>query len=161
MVSKGDYPRWLKDSEGWTADDDWEPDEYLQWFQRLSDAKKNLKNLYVEVDTQAIQLLKELCESFKSELPADVNLSGKVGHLIARFGVAYNFYNRISFEDLPESKAVGRVQKYLPRLRIGMHTKDIARMLQAAADKVLCCPSCRLDRDDADKAALGAFQQGC
>lgn len=139
MVSKESYPRWLDNTDAWTADDDWEPDEYLEWVKRLSDAKKDLKNTYLEVDTQAINLVKTLCESLKSDMPPVTygkHNFDSTAKIIVRFGAAYNFYNRITFEDLPDSKAVARVKKYLPRIKIGMHTNDIARMLQAAADKV-------------------------
>lgn len=135
MASRGSYPKFTKNVEKWTADDDWEPDEYIQWFQRLSNAKKTLKNTYLECDNKAVELVKELYGSLEAE-GADKYFNENCAKLVVRYGVAYNFYNRMSFEDIPDSKAVYRVQKYLASFRKGMHWRDIARMLQAAADKV-------------------------
>jgi hypothetical protein len=135
MASRGSYPKFTQNVEAWTADDDWEPDEYIQWFQRLSDAKKTLKNLYLEVDNKAVDLVNELYSSLEAE-GSNKFYNESCARFVVRYGAAYNFYNRMSFEDIPDSKAIFRVQKYLPRFRKGMHPRDIARMLQAAADEV-------------------------
>lgn len=134
MVSKGSYPRWLKDVDTWTPEDDWEADEYLQWMQRLADAKKNLKQEFENVDTKVEEVVFEACKSVFPELPEYEYKMHPRG--IARYIIAYNFYARAYFENTPDNQVVMRVKKYLAKRRMGMNVKDIARMLQAAADKV-------------------------
>ncbi|KAJ5982616.1 hypothetical protein N7451_012716 [Penicillium sp. IBT 35674x] len=137
MDTKENYPRWLQNAEAWVSEDDWEPDEYLEWCQRLADAKRNLKDTYMEVDNEAREMLRELCESIKPELPKGGTFdSERCGRAIARFGMAYHFYTRASFEDLKDNQLVARVKKYLLRHKTGMNPIHVARMLQAAADKV-------------------------
>ena len=44
------YDRWLKDSEPWLQEDDWNSTEYFKWVKRLAQAKANLDDKYIEVD---------------------------------------------------------------------------------------------------------------
>ncbi|KAJ4005505.1 hypothetical protein NW752_002338 [Fusarium irregulare] len=50
--------------------------------------------------------------------------------------IAYHFFDRATFEEIPEKSLVRRVQVHLVKMNIPMLDTDIAQMLQAAADKI-------------------------
>ncbi|UZP37037.1 hypothetical protein NXS19_004853 [Fusarium pseudograminearum] len=50
--------------------------------------------------------------------------------------VAYHFFQRSTFEEIPEKALVKRVQVHLAALKLPMLDIDVAQMLQYAADKV-------------------------
>ncbi|KAK6839276.1 hypothetical protein PG987_005142 [Apiospora arundinis] len=59
-----------------------------------------------------------------------------VGKLVVRYIVAYHFFVRTTYEEIPENALVGRVQQEFAALAIGLLGIDMAHMLQCAADKV-------------------------
>ncbi|KAG2418727.1 hypothetical protein HFD88_001828 [Aspergillus terreus] len=146
------YPRWLKNAQGWAEDDDWDPDEYLKWMKRLAEAKAELDDPYREVDYSLLQSAGEavekarkvIIESGEHSTPRIV--SDRTAKIIVRYIVAYNFFVRGTFEEVPDNSLVARVQLYFADLDIGMLDIDIARMLQAAADKREKSVGGKLDR---------------
>ncbi|KAM0187025.1 hypothetical protein ACHAPA_011842 [Fusarium lateritium] len=137
------YDRWIKDAEPWLQDDDWNPDEYFKWVERLAQAKANLDEKYVEVDKNVLSNVYHKASAHEKAV-LDNRPKGDFGQvklwdvafLIMRQIIAYNFYKRATFEEIPEKSLVKRVQVHLVALQIPMLDLDIAQMLQAAADKV-------------------------
>ncbi|KAJ4111433.1 hypothetical protein NW768_011786 [Fusarium equiseti] len=137
------YNRWLKDAEPWLQEDDWNSKEYFLWVQRLAEAKANLDNKYVEVDKN---VLSNVYHKAKAHEQAVLDMRAKnnfgqvkcwdIAYLIMRQMIAYNFFNRATFEEVPEKSLVKRAQVHLVEMKMPMLDADIAQMLQAAADKV-------------------------
>ncbi|RBR26386.1 uncharacterized protein FIESC28_00791 [Fusarium coffeatum] len=137
------YDRWLKDAEPWLQEDDWNSDEYFKWVERLAQAKATLDERYIEVDKNVLQKVYSKAASHeKTVLQNRPNgdfgrvKSWDVAYLIMRQIIAYHFFNRATFEEIPEKSLVKRVQVHLVKMNIPMLDTDIAQMLQAAADKV-------------------------
>ncbi|KAM0226717.1 hypothetical protein ACHAP5_012330 [Fusarium lateritium] len=137
------YDRWIKDAELWLQDDDWNPDEYFKWVERLAQAKANLDDKYLEVDKNVLSNAYNKASAHEKTILAN-RPKGDFGQvkiwdvakLIMRQIIAYNFFKRATFEEIPDKSLVKRVQVHLVALQIPMLDLDIARMLQAAADKV-------------------------
>ncbi|KAJ5934507.1 hypothetical protein N7466_004054 [Penicillium verhagenii] len=134
MVDQKIYDRWLKDSDAWVPEDDWDPTQYYEWCMRLKDAKTKLKTTFKEVDEKVLADCKSLCVKNQPNVSSPESLN--VSKMITRYCSAYNFYARSAFEDLSDNVLVTRAQKHLGKMGIGMMNYEVARMLQKAADKV-------------------------
>lgn len=136
MANDKVYKRWIEDAEPWTPADDWDPSEYYQWCQRLTDARNKLKDTFKSVDEELIQEAVSTCEQFRDkDWPKDASMDD-IAKAIVRYSIAYNFYVRRTFEDVGEKQSIARTQEHLGSLGIGMNDIDVAQMLQKAADKV-------------------------
>ncbi|EKJ70219.1 hypothetical protein FPSE_09593 [Fusarium pseudograminearum CS3096] len=137
------YDRWLKDAEPWAVEDDWNPEEYLKWVTRLNEAKANLDDKFAEVDAwllgQSFQMSEKHHDAIMKSRPngdyGNVN-NYDISKLFVRPIIAYTFYQRNTFEEIPEKSLVKRVQTHLSALGIPMMDIDVAQMLQYAADGV-------------------------
>lgn len=134
------YPRWLKNAKRWAEDDDWSPDEYLKWVKRLAEAKAELDDTYRRVDRSLLKSAEEAVDSAKKAVKKSSGtpqiVSDRTAKIIVRYIVAYHFFVRGTFEEIPDNSLVAQVQHHFADLDIGMLDTDIACMLQAAADKV-------------------------
>lgn len=136
------YDRWLKDAEPWIQEEDWNPEEYIKWTERLSEAKANLDEKFLEVDQKLYKEAKQLAQKNYTPVLKTVNQNewyfrpNNVAQIILRPIVAYHFYQRSTFEEIPEKSLVKRVQMHMSALKVPMLDIDVAQMLQYAADKV-------------------------
>lgn len=145
-MAAGRYDRWLKNAETWAHEEDWNPDEYFKWVKRLAEAKANLDDTYREVDKHLIGESAKLAKKHDDLIRQGKGGSGKRSHaysnpqhvakMVVRYCIAYNFFERATFEEASDSVLVSRIQHHLLDLEIGMLDVDIAHMLQCAADKV-------------------------
>lgn len=136
-MSAVNYDRWLKDAATWTQEDDWDMDEYFKWVKRLGEAKAQLDDTYLSVDESLLEAATVMAASQKARLGGTLQITpSTVAKLIVRYIIAYHFFARATFEEIPEKALVGRVQQHLHLLKIGVLDVDIAHMLQCAADKV-------------------------
>ncbi|KAK8876876.1 hypothetical protein PGQ11_001822 [Apiospora arundinis] len=133
------YDRWLKGAASWAQEDDWDMDEYFKWVKRLSDAKSQLDETYLAVDKGLLKAATDMAAAQKQEMKktgAPQITESTVGKLVVRYIVAYHFFVRATYEEIPDNALVGRVQQEFAALEIGLLDIDVAHMLQCAADKV-------------------------
>lgn len=56
--------------------------------------------------------------------------------MIVRYIIAYHFFRRATFDEVPDKTLVKRAQVHFVGLKIGILDIDIAHMLHCAAEKV-------------------------
>ncbi|KAK8872357.1 hypothetical protein PGQ11_002871 [Apiospora arundinis] len=142
-MAAANYDRWLKNATPWAQEDDWDMDEYFKWVKRLSDAKSQLDETYLSVDKSLLDVATKMAVAQRKQLQENKQLGhwpqiteGTVGKLAVRYIIAYHFFVRATYEEIPDNALVGRVQQEFAQLEIGLLDVDVAHMLQLAADKV-------------------------
>ncbi|KAJ5224159.1 uncharacterized protein N7469_007662 [Penicillium citrinum] len=135
------YDRWLKDAEIWCPDDNWDSTEYLKWIQTLKYTKAQLDETFLKADQAVLASIEPVVKTHRERLLAEKAKPPQirdrnVAKIVARYIIAYHFYVRSTFEDIPEKSLVSRIQQHFAQLEIGMTIQEIADMLQFAADKV-------------------------
>lgn len=135
--------RWLQSAEPWANYGNWDPTEYLQWVKRLNEARASLEKAFLEVDGDLLKTATAMAQKqdahVKQSRPTN-NFSnyfpGDTAQVIVRYIIAYHFFARARFEEIPDKALVKRIQVHFSSLDIGILDADVAQMLQYAADKV-------------------------
>jgi hypothetical protein len=144
-MAAGKFDRWLRDAEPWIQDEDWTPDEYFKWVKRLASAKAQLDETFTRVDQALIEGTAQLARSHKDSIMKKRKTEAgfypdTAAKMIVRYIIAYNFFVRGTFEEVPEKSLVKRAQVHFVGLGIAINDVEIAQMLQLAADKVRVPP---------------------
>ncbi|KAH7183240.1 uncharacterized protein B0J16DRAFT_373745 [Fusarium flagelliforme] len=126
------YDRWLKGAEVWIQEDDWSPDEYFKWTARLAEAKANLDETFLKVDNKLLDVSRKMVNDHYTPILKKYRTNTEwyirpvdVAKIILRPIIAYHFYQRSTFEEIPEKTLVTRVQMHLSNLKIPMMDYDV------------------------------------
>ena len=95
-----------------------------------------MKDTFKSVDEDLIKEAVSICEQFRDKPWYKNESMENIAKTLVRYGIAYNFYVRRTFEDVGEKQAVARTQEHLGSIGIGMNDSEVALMLENAAVKV-------------------------